>query len=77
MRGPPRYAVGERFSQATRQWNAYDVGERRQPRWLENLVVDVSTDALQLGKTNTQAVLEGRTVQGLFIRGTNSIRIVP
>ncbi|HJU05761.1 MAG TPA: tandem-95 repeat protein [Nitrospiraceae bacterium] len=44
---------------------------------LEDLIIDVNTEALQLSSTDTQAVLEGRTVSGIFIRGTNSIRVVP
>jgi hypothetical protein len=41
-----------------------------------DLVVHVSTDALQLSDTDTQAVLEGKTFDGTAIRGTDSVRVV-
>ena len=44
---------------------------------LPDLVVHVSTDALQLSATDTEAVLEGKTFDGTAIRGTDSIRVVP
>ncbi len=44
---------------------------------LLDLVVHVSTEALQLSETDTEASLEGRTFSGLRIRGADSIRIVP
>jgi hypothetical protein len=43
---------------------------------LLDLVVHVSTDALQLTDTDTQAVLEGTTFDGTRIRGTDSVRVV-
>jgi hypothetical protein len=43
---------------------------------LVDLIVHVSTDALQLNDTDTQAVLEGKTFDGTAIRGTDSIRVV-
>ena len=44
---------------------------------LLDLVVHVSTGALQLSDTDTQAILEGRTFAGMPIRGTDTIRVVP
>ncbi len=44
---------------------------------LPDLVVQVSTSALQLTNTAVQAVLTGRTFAGQAIEGTESIRIVP
>jgi hypothetical protein len=41
-----------------------------------DVVVHVSTDALQLTGTDTQAVLEGKTFDGTTIRGTDSVRVV-
>jgi hypothetical protein len=44
---------------------------------LLDLVVHVSTEALQLSETDTEAILEGQTFGGTLIRGTDSVRIVP
>jgi hypothetical protein len=44
---------------------------------LLDLVVHISTQALQLSDTDTQAVLEGQTLDGRGIRGVDTIRIVP
>jgi N-acetylneuraminic acid mutarotase len=44
---------------------------------LLDLVVHVSTEALQLSEGDTEAVLEGRTFGGTLIRGVDSVRIVP
>jgi hypothetical protein len=44
---------------------------------LRDLVLHISTDALQLTSSDVQAVLEGMTFSGMFIRGTDSVRIVP
>jgi hypothetical protein len=42
-----------------------------------DLVVQVSTEALQLSGTDAQTVLTGRTVDGLAIQGYDSVRIGP
>ena len=42
-----------------------------------DLVVHVSTDALQLSETDAEAVLDGKTFDGKSIRGIDSVRIVP
>jgi hypothetical protein len=42
-----------------------------------DLVVHVSTEALQLTETDTEVVLEGQTYTGQAIQGTDSIRVVP
>ncbi|HMH53502.1 MAG TPA: SBBP repeat-containing protein [Candidatus Acidoferrum sp.] len=42
-----------------------------------DLVVHVETEALQMGETDSTAVLEGQTFTGRTIRGTDSVRIVP
>jgi len=44
---------------------------------LLDLVVHVSTEALALSLTDTEATLEGKTYDGENIEGTDSIRIVP
>lgn len=44
---------------------------------LLDLVVHVSTGALQLSSSDTEAVLEGKTFDGVPIIGTDSVRIVP
>lgn len=44
---------------------------------LLDLVVHVSTSALQLSESDTEAVLEGKTTDGTSIRGTDSVRVVP
>jgi len=44
---------------------------------LLDLVVHVSTEALQLTAGDSEAVLEGKTFGGTAIRGTDSIRVVP
>lgn len=42
-----------------------------------DMVVHVSTEALQLSSTDTQAVVEGQTIGGASFRGLDSVRIVP
>lgn len=42
-----------------------------------DLVVQVNTEALQLSDTDTTAVLTGRTTEGAYVSGADSIRIVP
>lgn len=44
---------------------------------LLDLVVHVSTEALALSATDTQASLHGVTSDGKVIAGTDSVRIVP
>ncbi len=44
---------------------------------LPDLVVHVSTEALQLTASDAEAVLEGQTTDGRRIRGTDTIRVVP
>jgi len=44
---------------------------------LADLVVHVSTQALSLNDTDTQAVLEGELLDGTKIRGVDSVRVVP
>jgi N-acetylneuraminic acid mutarotase len=44
---------------------------------LLDLVVHVSTDALQLSETDTEVVLEGQTFSGTAIRGVDTVRVVP
>jgi hypothetical protein len=44
---------------------------------LLDLVVHVSTEALQLSESDTEAILEGQTFGGTRIRGADSVRIVP
>ena len=44
---------------------------------LFDLVVHISTEALQLSETDTEATLEGRTFDGRCIKGVDSIRVVP
>lgn len=44
---------------------------------LLDLVVHVSTEALQLSETDVEAVLEGGTSGGTAIRGVDSVRVVP
>ena len=44
---------------------------------LLDLVVHVSTSALQLSETDTEAVLEGKTSDGTPIRGKDTVRVVP
>ena len=41
-----------------------------------DLVIHVSTEALQLTAGDVEAVLEGRTTSGLRIRGSDSVRVV-
>jgi hypothetical protein len=43
----------------------------------DDLVVHVSTEALQLAETDTEAVLMGKTFSGVPVVGTDSVRIVP
>jgi hypothetical protein len=42
-----------------------------------DLVVHVSTEALKLSETDSLAVLEGYTTQGIPIIGSDSVRVVP
>ena len=42
-----------------------------------DLVVQVSTEALQLSEGDTQATLAGQTSDGKSITGSDSVRIVP
>jgi hypothetical protein len=44
---------------------------------LLDLVVHVSTEALQLSGTDTEALLEGQTFSGVPVKGTDSVRVVP
>lgn len=44
---------------------------------LLDLVVHVSTEALQLTATDTQAILQGQTFDGRRIRGVDTVRVVP
>jgi len=44
---------------------------------LPDLVVHVTTTAIQLSRTDTIAVLTGKTVAGVGVRGAESVRIVP
>lgn len=44
---------------------------------LLDLVVHVDTTALQLSETDTLANLEGKTFDGIEIRGSDSVRVVP
>lgn len=44
---------------------------------LLDLVVHVSTLALQLGETDTEAILEGTTFDETHIRGVDTVRVVP
>jgi YVTN family beta-propeller protein len=42
-----------------------------------DVILHVSTEALQLSENDTEAVLEGQTYSGTKIRGVDSVRIVP
>jgi hypothetical protein len=53
--------------------SAVDVNNDGRP----DLIVHVSTEALLLTSSDTEAVLEGRTYSGQSIRGSDSIRVVP
>ena len=44
---------------------------------LLDLVVHVETEALELSPDDTQAILVGRTFDGMYITGSDSVRIVP
>jgi hypothetical protein len=44
---------------------------------LADLVVHVSTEALQLSNGDTEAILTGQTYSGQQIQGSDSVRIVP
>jgi hypothetical protein len=44
---------------------------------LPDLIVHVDTYALNLTNVDTTAVLEGQTNTGMYIRGTDTVRIVP
>jgi hypothetical protein len=44
---------------------------------LVDLVVHVTTEALQLSESDTEAILAGQTFGGTRIRGVDSVRIVP
>jgi hypothetical protein len=43
---------------------------------LLDLVVHISTQALELSENDTQAVLNGETFEGQKIRGTDSVRVL-
>ena len=43
---------------------------------LLDLVIHVSTDALELSDADTEVVLEGNTFEGRAIRGTDSVRVI-
>ena len=43
---------------------------------LLDLVIHVSTEALELSDTDTEVVLEGNTFGGAAIRGTDSVRVI-
>jgi len=43
---------------------------------LLDLVVHVSTEALQVSETDTEAVLEGKTSEGKAVQGKDSIRVI-
>ena len=43
--------------------------------WLDQ-VIHVSTDALELSSSDTEAVLEGQTVSGVTVRGVDQVRIL-
>ena len=42
-----------------------------------DLVVHVSTSALQLTLTDTLTVVKGKTNGGVSIKGTDTVRVVP
>lgn len=42
-----------------------------------DLLVHVTTKALQLTHTDTQAILNAKTIDGTFIRGSDTIKVVP
>jgi predicted extracellular nuclease len=44
---------------------------------LRDLVLHISTEALQLTAGDVEAVLEGMTFGGMFVRSTDTVRIVP
>lgn len=44
---------------------------------LTDLVVHVETEALELSDGDTEAVVRGETFDGMLIRGTDTVRIVP
>lgn len=44
---------------------------------LPDLVVHVSTEALQLRDADTEAVLRGRTTGGTTVQGRDTVRVVP
>jgi hypothetical protein len=44
---------------------------------LLDLLVHVNTSAFELSDTDTEAILEGETFDGVHIRGVDTIRIVP
>lgn len=44
---------------------------------LLDLVIHVSTEALQLSETDTEAILEGTTFAGQSVTGRDTIRVVP
>ena len=45
--------------------------------FLTDLVVHVTTEALELSETDTIAILEGTTFSGILFTGTDTVRIVP
>jgi hypothetical protein len=44
---------------------------------LVDMVIHVSTESLALTDGDTEAVLEGTTLDGTPIQGTDSVRVVP
>jgi hypothetical protein len=44
---------------------------------LLDLVVQVSTEALQISASDTEALLKGNTFAGKSVRGVDTIRVVP
>jgi hypothetical protein len=42
-----------------------------------DMLVHVSTQALVLSPNDTEAVLEGNTTEGIYIRGSDTVRVVP
>jgi hypothetical protein len=42
-----------------------------------DLLVHIDTTALSLSAIDTEAILTGKTYDGMCIRGTDTVRIVP
>lgn len=43
---------------------------------LLDIVVHVETDSLKLSETDTEAILEGETFDGILLRGKDTVRII-